>query len=217
MHSRLRSKALGGALITALALAGCGSSSTSQSSTATTAAASATQTSSTPSATNASASTTTTSTATSEKVPNVDLQLTSPVKLEPLPAHYTCDGANVPPPISWGPVPPNTVEIELFLFNLLPVHGKLFASWAVAGLSPKVHGLSSGRLPAGAVVGRNSHGQIGYSLCPAKGPSVRYAFLLYALPHKLPVKQGFNAEALREKAVHVAEFAGLLATSYKRH
>ncbi|HEV3072648.1 MAG TPA: YbhB/YbcL family Raf kinase inhibitor-like protein [Solirubrobacteraceae bacterium] len=130
-------------------------------------------------------------------------------------AHYTCDGANVPPPISWSHVPPNTAEIDLFLFDLSPVHGKLFASWAVAGISPKLRGLSAGQLPAGAILGRNSHGQTGYSLCPPKGPAVRYAFLMYALPKKIPVSPGFDAEKLREKALHVAASAGLLGASYK--
>ncbi len=96
------------------------------------------------------------------------------------------------------------------------MHGKLFANWAVAGLSPKLRGLSAGQLPPGAVLGRNSHGQTAYSLCPAKGPTVRYAFLLYALPKKIPASPGFNAEALREKALHVAESAGLLGASYRR-
>jgi phosphatidylethanolamine-binding protein (PEBP) family uncharacterized protein len=213
MHIGLRSTALGSALIVALALIGCGgSSSTSQSSSST--AASTTPTSSTASPTTT--ATTTSSTTSSEKVPTIDIQLASSVKLDPIPARYTCDGSNTSPPISWSHVPPNTAEIDLFLFNLAPVHGKLFANWAVAGLSPKLHGLSAGQLPSGAILGRNSHGQVAYSLCPAKGPTVRYAFLMYALPKKIPVQPGFNAEALREKALHTAESAGLLGLSYKR-
>jgi phosphatidylethanolamine-binding protein (PEBP) family uncharacterized protein len=217
MHIGLRSKALGSALIAALALAGCGGSgSSSQSSTSSTPAASATQTSSTESAATTTTSSSTTSTTTSEKVPSIDIQLSSSVMLDPLPAQYTCDGANVSPPITWGHLPSNTAEVDLFLFNLAPVHNKLFANWAVAGLSPKLSGVSAGRLPAGAIVGRNSYGQVGYSLCPPRGPVVRLAFLMYALPKKIPVGTGFNAEALREKALHTAESAGLLGASYMR-
>jgi phosphatidylethanolamine-binding protein (PEBP) family uncharacterized protein len=212
MHIRLWSKAIGSALIVAFALAGCGGSSSTQSTT--TPAASATQTSSTASTTTTTSSTT--STTTSEKVPSIDIQLASSVKLDPIPARYTCDGANVSLPITWSHVPPNTAEIDLFLFNLAPVHGQLYANWAVAGLSPKLRGLAAGQLPPGAILGRSSSGQTGYSVCPAKGPSVRYAFLLYALPRKIPVKPGFNAEALRKKALHMAESAGLLGASYKR-
>ena len=208
MHTGLR-PILGSALIVALALAGCGGSG-SQSQSSTTQAASATQTASPTTTTTSSTSTS------SEKVPNVNLPLASPVKLDPISARYTCDGANVSPPISWSQIPASTAEIDLFLFNLAPVHGKLFADWAVAGLKPTLHQLSAGRLPPGAIVGRNSLGQTRYSLCPPKGPGLHYAFLLYALPKRIPVKPGFDAEKLREKALHTAESAGLLGLSYTR-
>lgn len=219
MHSRLQSPALGSVLAVMLALTACGgSSSTSQSSS--TSVASATQASASTSAASTSISTSTSTTASkasAEKVPTLDVQMASSVRREPIAARYTCDGANISPPISWSHIPPHTVELDLFLFNLQPVHGKLFASWAVAGLSPKLHSLRAGQLPAGAIVGRNSHGQTGYSFCPPKGPSVRALFLLYALPKKIPAHPGFNAEALREKALHEAKSLGLLGTTYKRH
>lgn len=172
MHTGLRSTALGGVLMAALALmlAGCGGSSSTQSSSSTAASATPTLTLTLTAASSTATETTTSSTTTSEKVPNINIQLASSVKLDPISAHYTCDGANISPPISWDHVPSNTAEIDLFLFNLAPVNGKLFASWAVAGLSPKLRGLSAGQLPAGAIVGRNSHGQAAYSLCPPKGP-----------------------------------------------
>jgi len=217
MHTGLRSATIASALMVALTLmlAGCGgSSSTTQSSSSSTTAASATPTSSSTSAT--STTTTSSSTTSTEKVPNIDLRLASSVKLDPISAHYTCDGANVSPPISWSHVPPDTAEIDVFLFNLLQVHGKLIANWALAGISPKLRGLSAGQLPAGAILGRNSHGQAAYSLCPAKGPPVRYAFLVYALPKKIPVSTGFDVEQLRAKALHTAESAGLLGLAYKR-
>ena len=217
MHSRLQSPALGSVLAVMLALTACGgSSSTSQSSSAS--AASATQASASTSATTSTSTsaTTTASKASSEKVPTIDVQMASSVKLEPIAARYTCDGADISPPVSWSHIPAHTVELDLFQFNLAPVHGKLFANWAVAGLSPKLHGLQAGRLPASAIVGRNSHGHTGYSLCPPKGPSVRSLFLLYALPKKIPARAGFNAEALREKALHEAKSLGLLGTTYKR-
>lgn len=213
MHRALRSRtAL--ALIAALALCGCGSSgSTSQSSTTTTPAASATQTA--VSATTSSTTSGGTSSAQGD-VSNAGIALASPIALDPLPAHYTCDGANMPPPISWSQIPTNTVEIDLFLFNLVPVHGRLINDWALAGLKPTLHGLSAGLLPPGAIVGRNSYGQMRWSVCPPKGKSVHYAFLLYALPKRVQVKPGFDAEELRATAQHVGGSVGLLGSSYKR-
>jgi phosphatidylethanolamine-binding protein (PEBP) family uncharacterized protein len=219
MHRGQLRKTFGiGGLLVMLA-AGCGgsgSSSTAASSTTPTASvASASTTSSTPTSTT-STSTSTSSTA-SEKVPTIDLPLASSAKLNPISARYTCDGADTSLPISWSHIPPHTAEIEVFVFNFLPVGGKLFPDWAVAGLKPSLHGLSAGQLPAGAIVGRNGFGQIRYSICPAKGSNTRYAFLVYAVPHRIAVRPGFNANALREKSLHAAEHAGLLAFSYKRH
>ncbi|MFI5009735.1 MAG: YbhB/YbcL family Raf kinase inhibitor-like protein [Solirubrobacterales bacterium] len=150
-------------------------------------------------------------------MPTIDIPLASSTNLNPISATYTCDGADISPPISWSQIPAHTVELQLYIFNFLPVGGKLFADWAVAGLSPSLHGLAAGRLPAGAIVGRNGSGQTRYSLCPAKGANTRFAFLLYALPQRIAAKPGFDANAMREQALHTAEHAGLLAFSYRRH
>ncbi len=224
MQLGLRSTAFTGILTITLALCACGgSSSTSQSSSAT--AASTPQASST-SGTETSGSGTSTassgthtassSKATSEKTPEINVNIASPIKLEPIARRFTCDGADISPPISWSHIPANTKEIDLFLLELMPVHGKFVTSWAVAGLSPKLRSLSAGHLPAGAILGRNSHGRIGYSLCPAKGPSRRSLFALYALPKKIPAHPGFVPETLRETVLHQATSSGLLGLTYKR-
>jgi phosphatidylethanolamine-binding protein (PEBP) family uncharacterized protein len=218
MHAGARTKTISiSAAIAMLVLAGCGSSGSGATSSTTQASATATSTSESTSESTSSTTTTTSSATSSEKVPTIDLPLASSTNLNPIAVRYTCDGANVSPPISWSQIPPHTAELDLFVFNFLPVGGKLFADWAVAGLSPSLHGLTPGQtLPAGAIVGRNSFGQTRYSLCPPKGINTRFAFLLYALPKRIPAKPGFNAEALREQALHSSEQAGLLAFSYKR-
>jgi phosphatidylethanolamine-binding protein (PEBP) family uncharacterized protein len=218
MHRGQLRKTIGiGGLLITLAAIGCGgsgSSSTAATSTTPTATvASVSSTSSTPTSTT---STSTSSTA-SEKVPTIDVPLASSANLNPISVRYTCDGADTSLPISWSNVPPHTAEIEVFVFNFLPVGGKLFPDWAVAGLKPSVHSLAAGQLPAGAIVGRNGFGATRYSICPAKGSNTRFAFLVYAVPHRIAVRPGFNANALREKALHSAEHAGLLAFSYRRH
>jgi phosphatidylethanolamine-binding protein (PEBP) family uncharacterized protein len=122
----------------------------------------------------------------------------------------------VPPPLTWGKAPPKTVAFDLFIYNFLPVHGKLVPVWAVAGLKPTSRGLSGGRIPPGAVVGRNRLGQVRYSLCPPKGKNVQYEVLLYALQHKASVMPGFDAEALTNSDERAAEAEGSLLFSYKR-
>ncbi len=220
MHRGQLRKTFGiGGLLMTLAAIGCGGSGSSStaSTTPTATVASASSTSSTPTSTTATTSTSTSTSTAEEKVPTIDLPLASSAKLNPISARYTCDGADTSLPISWSKIPPHTAEIEVFVFNFLPVGGKLFPDWAVAGLKPSLHGLSAGQLPAGAIVGRNGFGQTRYSICPAKGSNTRFAFLVYPVPHRIVVKPGFNANALREKALHSAEHAGLLAFSYRRH
>jgi len=88
---------------------------------------------------------------------------------------------------------------------------------SVGGLSPKLHGIAAGKLPPGAVVGRNSTNKRSrYFLCPAKGVNERYIFLLYALPHRLAVQPGFKGGPLFNKINTSALAHGLLTSSYKR-
>jgi phosphatidylethanolamine-binding protein (PEBP) family uncharacterized protein len=153
-----------------------------------------------------------------EKVPSEDIDVRSSVPLSPVPARYTCDGANISPPFRWTRLPHGTVEVDLFVVSGYPVHGKFVVVWAVAGLSPRMREVSSARLPPQAIIGRNSFGRSRYSLCPKRGRAAQFAVLLYALLHKIPVATGFNAEKLIEGTlVHVAPSEGELFFSYRRH
>ena len=125
---------------------------------------------------------------------------------------YTCAGGDRTPPLHWRGVPAGTKELALLVVNAKPVGGHLFFDWAVAGIAPSARGLQSGSLPAGAIVGRNGFGHLGYSICPAGGAE-SYLFLLYALPKGLGAKAGFEPEALRVQAMHTARHTGILAAS----
>jgi len=132
-----------------------------------------------------------------------------------LPAEYTCDGKNTSPALSWQGVPEGTAELVLFAMNTQPVAGKLFFDWAVAGISPDLEEIEAGKLPKGAVVGRNSFGKTDYEICP-EGSSESYVFLLFALPKKLSPGQGFEPLALRKSVSEISSNAGLTALSYAR-
>ena len=133
-----------------------------------------------------------------------------------LPAEFTCDGKNTSPALRWQGVPPGTGELVLFAMNVQPVEEKLFFDWAVAGLSPELEEIEAGKLPKGAVVGRNSFGKTGYALCPAAGSGETYIFALFAVPKKLSPSQGFEPLALRKAVTDQAGNVGLLALSYAR-
>lgn len=136
-----------------------------------------------------------------------------PESVSPLPAAYTCDGKDTWPTLQWNGVPAGTTELILFVLNLEPVNEALFFDWAVAGLSPSLTEVKSGTLPKGAVLGRNSFGKQGYSICPGKSPET-VIFALYALPEGLSARKGFDPAALRKEVLAISGNAGLLATSY---
>jgi phosphatidylethanolamine-binding protein (PEBP) family uncharacterized protein len=103
-----------------------------------------------------------------------------------LPALYTCDGKDIPPPLEWGAVPAGTGSLILFVIGVVPKPNtqrySFSIAWAVAGLNPALHKLDPGRLPPGAAVGVASDHKRNYSVCPKRGTSVEYQFELYGLP-----------------------------------
>jgi phosphatidylethanolamine-binding protein (PEBP) family uncharacterized protein len=135
-----------------------------------------------------------------------------------LPTAYTCDGADLSPPLAWGPLPAGTRELALFALAFEGTRSSsLTVEWALAGLSPAVHALAPGQLPRGAIVGRNGNGHASYTVCPARGTSTSYLFILYALPRPLAARPGFHGSALLSEinALPAAAF-GALISSYTR-
>ena len=133
-----------------------------------------------------------------------------------LPAKYTCDGANTSPPLRWSGVPEEAAELVLMVLNFQPVNEALFFDWAVAGLDPSLEKIAEGKLPADAIVGKNSFGKQGYGLCPPGAESENYIFMLYAIPEVLSPEEGFDPLKLREEVLAQSGNVGLLGTSYKR-
>jgi phosphatidylethanolamine-binding protein (PEBP) family uncharacterized protein len=122
------------------------------------------------------------------------IQLSSQFSGSTIPAAYTCDGHDKLPPLSWGALPAGTKQLALFIlgFTRSGTNTQIQDRYAVAGLSPTLHGIE-GKLPTGSIPGRASNHRTKYSLCPPRGTTENYLFLLYALPNKLHVHPGFNA------------------------
>jgi phosphatidylethanolamine-binding protein (PEBP) family uncharacterized protein len=150
-----------------------------------------------------------------------DIVLSSPVlALDasgeiPLPTTYTCDGRDSWPPLAWRGVPAGSAELVLFAMNVQPVEGKIFFDWAVAELDPGLEGIEADRLPPGAVVGENSFGKTGYSICPENGGET-YVLALYAIPRRLSPGKGFDPRSLREEVLQSSGDVGLFAVTYLR-
>jgi phosphatidylethanolamine-binding protein (PEBP) family uncharacterized protein len=133
-----------------------------------------------------------------------------------MPLRYTCDGVGLSPPLEWQKLPSGAVELFLLAVDL--DGGRTDAvQWAVGGLSPSLHGIPSGKLPAGAVAGSNSAGRSGWGgICGARGRVHHVAFLLYALSHGLGLKPGFNPALVRAGLKSATLARGLTLATYKR-
>ncbi len=129
-----------------------------------------------------------------------------------IPAQYTCDGANISPPVQWQHLPAHTKELVLFIIDDSSNGSEGGIRWVVAGIDPSLPGISAGQLPAGAVVGLNGSGKAAYGgICPAKGKSAAVEFVLWALSKKIPLSNGF-IPAIAEHDYSHSELAS--ATTY---
>ncbi len=113
-------------------------------------------------------------------------------------SRYTCRGADISPSIEWASVPSSAKELLIVVRTLS--RGSLITNWSVAGLSPSLDELRAGKLPAGAVVGRNSFGQVGYHLCPKKRVQALVVLGVYAVPSSLHLHSGFGEGPIIEAA-----------------
>jgi phosphatidylethanolamine-binding protein (PEBP) family uncharacterized protein len=155
----------------------------------------------------------------SEPPPKASIEVSIPVVIgdHAIPARYTCDGADVSLPVRWTLIPKGTAELVMFVIKLKSPSKGTFFDWAVAGLNPTSHGVSAGALPANAVVGRNSFGQDGYSICPPRGSGEEIFILrVVALPHPLAAKPGFDAEAFYNEAERSTKVVGIAGGVYTR-
>src|SRR5689334_11602145 len=99
------------------------------------------------------------------------MQLISPefADREQNPPAFTCDGAGLSPPLRWSGVPDDAAELLITCEDPDAPSGT-FVHWVMWGVDPDVGGIGPGTVPAGAHVGANDAGSIGYSsACPPRG------------------------------------------------
>jgi Raf kinase inhibitor-like YbhB/YbcL family protein len=118
---------------------------------------------------------------------------------KPIPAKYTCDGTNVPPPLSWSGVPQKTKSFAIIMDDPDAPMGT-WVHWVMYNIPDSVRGLKEevSVLQISAVDGVNSSNEMGYyGPCPPGGTH-RYVFKLYALDKMLPQKERMGKEELLE-------------------
>src|ERR1017187_3327829 len=103
-----------------------------------------------------------------------------------IPKQFTCDGADISPPLAWTAPPQATKSLALIVIDPDAPVGT-FTHWVLYNLPAEKRSLPEGlpkaeQLPDGSRQGINDFDKIGYGgSCPPHNSEHRYVFLLYAL------------------------------------
>lgn len=137
-----------------------------------------------------------------------------------IPAKYTCDGADVSPPLQWDVVPEGTKSIALICDDPDAPMGT-WVHWVLFNLPSEANELAENipaeeALPNGARQGVSDFGRIGYGgPCPPSGTH-RYFFKIYALNAEVGLQAGINKRQLLKAMEGHILGQGQLVGKYKR-
>lgn len=133
-----------------------------------------------------------------------------------IPQQYTCDGADLSPPLSWA-APPEGTQSLVLIADDPDAPRKTWVHWVLYDLAPDLRELPEDlpqqeTLPEIGTQGKNDFGKIGYGgPCPPKGKPHRYFFRLYAIDTKLNLSPGSTkSQVLEAIAGHVLAEAELM-------
>ena len=156
-----------------------------------------------------------------ETKPMMTLTSTAFSSGRPIPTKYTCDGADISPPLKWQGVPEGAKSLALICDDPdAPVgtwvHWVLYdLPTATTELTEKV--ATTDTLPGGAKQGLNDFKRTGYGgPCPPPGKPHRYFFKIYALDMATALKpRASKADVLRAIDGHILAQGELMGT-YQR-
>jgi len=137
-----------------------------------------------------------------------------------IPSQYTCDGADVSPPLRWDAVPKGAKSIALISDDPDAPMGT-WVHWVLFNLPPDTVELAEDvppdeTFPNGAVQGTNDFGRIGYGgPCPPAGTH-RYFFKIYALDTVIDLPPGARKQQLLKAMDGHILAQGQLIGKYKR-
>ena len=138
-----------------------------------------------------------------------------------IPSDFTCDGANMSPPIEWSGVPANTQSLAVIVDDPDAPAGD-WVHWLVYDLPPSLTQLAAripegARLSEGGLQGLTDFWKTGYGgPCPPRGTH-RYFFKVYALDAMLRLKPGATKkELLGAMQGHVLAEGRLIGTYERR-
>lgn len=127
-----------------------------------------------------------------------------------IPAKYTCDGANISPPLEISGVPGKTKSLALIMDDP-DAPGGVWVHWTAWNIDPTLAEIPENSLPQGAIEGITSFGKPGYGgPCPPSGTH-RYFFKIFALDSALELgPSASRADLEQAMAGHILEKAELM-------
>ena len=134
-----------------------------------------------------------------------------------IPKHFTCDGKDISPPLTWAGSPSGTRSFALILDDL---DAQDFTHWIVFNLPANARSLSEGvsakALSPNTKEGSNDFGAIGYGgPCPPSGVH-HYRFRIYALDTASIDAQAPAREAFEPLMKSHVLATGTLVGTYQR-
>ena len=133
---------------------------------------------------------------------------------EPIPRQYTCQGADVSPPLAWAGAPTGTAAFALIVDD---VDANGWIHWLAYDLPGDSMGLRSGA--SGSLLGRegaSSFGRVGWGgPCPPSGTH-HYVFRLLALSAPTGLPRGVDAAAVRRATADTTLAETTLTGTYRK-
>lgn len=132
-----------------------------------------------------------------------------------IPDKYTCQGADVSPPLKFLDIPSGTKSLALIMDDPDAPNGT-FDHWILWNLLPQTAELVEGT-KIGVPQGLNHFGSVGYrGPCPPTGQTHRYFFKLYAIDVLLDLEEGATkSEVQKALEGHIISEAELVGTYQK--
>jgi len=137
-----------------------------------------------------------------------------------IPSKYTCDGADISPPLKWDGAPKDTKSFAVICDDPDAPMGT-FVHWVLFNLPAEISELTENvptgkTLPNGAKHGTSDFGRTGYGgPCPPSGTH-RYYFKVYALNSEIDLPAGVHKpDLIKAMEGHILA-QGQLMGKYKR-
>jgi Raf kinase inhibitor-like YbhB/YbcL family protein len=126
-----------------------------------------------------------------------DIRVSTPAfnQGDPIPVEYADKGQNISPELRFGTVPATTQSLVLIVDDLDAPTG-VWTHWMVWNLPPDTTTIPEGKLPAGAIQGKNSFGHTAYDGPVPPSGTHRYFFHVFALDTTIPLPAGSDRAAL---------------------